>query len=363
VFVSALFLSVGCQPEAQVETYTVARSAPPRPLLDAAAVLEQWDHILVAIVPQQDKAWFFKLVGKASAIERQRSAFNDFLSTVKLADTSSDTPSWELPEGWEEKEASSMRAATLVIPDSSGELEVAVSSLPLSESWEDFLVPNVIRWLNQLQRGPLAKEIILELAQSVPMQSGKATVFDLAGVMSQQPMGPPFHAGTGPHAGLGIAPPPKPMSKSLSKPEPTAKPLTYETPDGWLPGKQSSMRKATFLLPNGGPTDEVAVTSFGAVAQMADVAANVGRWAGQVKMSPPSDDELKELTEPITISGLEGTYVELTSPPEADVQRAIYAAMLEREGQVWFFKMVGKPDVVSSQRAAFREFLASVRFP
>ena len=101
-FVLMILLSLGCQDQPQVDSYTAERTSPPRPPLDARAVLEKHDHILVAIVPQGDKAWFFKLVGKAPAIGRQRETFDDFLATVQLADTLAETPSWELPEGWKE---------------------------------------------------------------------------------------------------------------------------------------------------------------------------------------------------------------------------------------------------------------------
>jgi len=365
-----MLLLLGCQSEQQIESYTLDRKTSPRPPLNAPAVLEQLDHILVAIVPQDDRAWFFKLVGKAPAIERQREALDQFLATVQLADTSSDTPSWELPEGWKSQgEATAMRAAmraaTVIVPDSDGELELTVSSLPLGESWEDFLVPNVNRWLGQLQRAKLAKATVLSLQQQRPTVDAKATVFELSGVMSQRPMG--GKRGGNPHEGLGIAPP-----NSTAKQASTAKrasvaekALTYETPDDWQPGKLSMMRKAAFLLPGGGPTDGVTVTSFPAApgTQMADVTVNIQRWARQVGVAQPEDKSFDKLTEPITVSGIEGTYVELTSPAEAASQQAIYVAMVEREGQVWFFKMHGKPELVSSQRDAFREFLGSVAFP
>ena len=375
----ACFLSLGCQPEQQVEQYTVERTSPPSPPLDAPAVLEQLDHILVAIVPQGEKAWFFKMVGKAPAIKRQRETFNDFLATVQLAKDSADTPSWELPEGWTAKEASQMRAATLVVPDSEGELELAVSSLPFSGDWEDFLVPNVNRWLRQLQRAEISKSLVLGFQQEAPVRDAKATIFELSGVMAQRPM-MGGNLGRNPHEGLGIAPPRKsPASQPSTTPPTTTTPstttppvaapsnskaLTYKTPQGWLPGQMSMMRKAAFLLPGGGPADGVTVTSFPAApgTQMADVASNVRRWARQVGMAPPEGESLDELTEPITISGGDGTYVELTSPSEAAIQRAIYVAMLERKGLVWFFKMDGKPELASGQRAAFREFLGSVAF-
>lgn len=368
LLVALSLLTVGCQGEPVANTYTVARTAPPR----SPFPMDQVDHILVAVVPQGEKAWFFKLVGKRPAIDRQREVFHDFLTTVKLADSSDNTPTWELPAGWEETGGSEMRDATLVVPDEAGKLELAVSSLPLTIDWEDFLVPNVNRWLGQLQAGRLSKEKILELAKSVPTASGTATVFELAGLMPEKPMG------GNPHAGLGIPPPPSssnsasgdstPTSPSPDKPigNPTATPsrgLTYQTPPGWLPGRMSAMRKAAFLLPSGSPSDAVTVTSFPAGAgQMGDVQANVQRWAGQVGMQVPAGDGLAELTEPITVGGVQGTYVELESPDSSERRVSLYVAMVERQGQVWFFKMIGDRDVVSSQRQAFRDFLGSVEF-
>ena len=363
-------LSLGCQPEQKVESYTVEGSTPARQSLDTTAVLESLDHILVAIVPQGDKAWFFKLVAKTPAMERQRKAFNEFLATVKLAPSSADTPTWELPEGWTESaEKKPMRATTLIVPDDEGDLELAVSSLPLGDDWEGFLVPNVNRWLRQLRRDPLPKATLLKMVQQSSTKDGNASVFELSGMMELRPMGGNlpggFHGGKDPHEGLGIAPPPSSSVPAAKQPPAASKALTYKVPEGWLPGKMSSMRKAAFLLPGGDAANGVTVTSFPAApgTQMADVALNIQRWARQVGMASPVGEELDKLTEPITVAGIEGTYAELTSPAEAASKMAIYVAMIEHKGQVWFFKMHGTSELVSSQRDAFREFLGTVVFP
>lgn len=340
----------GCAEDPEVATYSVKSTSPPR----RPFPLEQVDQILVAIVPQDDQAWFFKLVGKKPAIERQREAFDKFIESVKLADDPSTTPEWEVPEGWKEKEASAMRAATLVVPDSGGELDLAVSSLPLTVEWEDFLVPNVTRWLRQLQCMPLPKEKVLELAQQTSTASGTATVFHLSGLKA------PDRTAANPHASLGIEPPPATQPAAAG---PKAAKLKYYTPEGWKEGRTSMMRKASFTLPGGGASDVVAVTSFPAGSgQMSDVTANVERWARQVGIAKLSQDEVDELTSPITIDGLNGNYVELTSPDGAEQQISLFVAMLEREGQVWFFKMIGNSDLVVGQRDAFRSFLGSVEF-
>lgn len=351
----ALAFALGCEQPADIKTYTVASSGPrskPFPI-------DQMDQILVAIVPQGDKAWFFKLNGKKPAIERQRQSFEAFLAGVQLSDNAEDTPSWKVPDGWSERGESEMRAATLIVPDEGGELQLAVSSLPLPGEWEDFLVPNVNRWLRQLGCDSLPKATILKLAKQAKTENGEATIFQLAGIMQQQSMG------SNPHAGLGIPAPPKSAKAEASSPPVASESseLAYAAPAGWLPGKMSMMRKAAFFLPGGQESGEVTVTRFPAGGgQMSDVQANVLRWAGQVGMSPPSADELEELTQRISIDGNDGTYVELSSPESSERRVSLFVAMAEREGQVWFFKMIGKADVVSGQTAQFKEFLGSVRF-
>ena len=367
------FLSLGCQPEQKVESYTVEGSTPARQSLDTAAVLENLDHILVAIVPQSDKAWFFKLVAKTPAMERQRKAFNEFLATVKLAPSSADTPSWELPEGWtESSEKKPMRATTLIVPDSGGDLELAVSSLPLGEDWEGFLVPNVNRWLRQLRRDPLPKATLLKMVQQSSTKDGNASVFELSGMMELRPMGSKggslpagFHGGKDPHEGLGIAPPPAASAPAAKQPPAASKALTYKVPEGWLPGKMSMMRKAAFLLPGGDAANGVTVTSFPAApgTQMADVALNIQRWARQVGMASPEGEELDKLTESITVAGIEGTYAELTTPAEAATQMAIYVAMIERDGPSLVLQNVRpRPSWSAASERLFESFWGQWRF-
>ncbi|MEM8947626.1 MAG: hypothetical protein AAGD11_20820, partial [Planctomycetota bacterium] len=200
----------------------------------------------------------------------------------------------------------------------------------------------------------MTKPEVLALAEQIPAAAITATVFHLAGLKPvEQSMG-------NPHAGLGI-PPPATAQQAASAPPRGG--LKYDKPAEWLPGKMSMMRKAAFLLPGGGPADSVTVTSFPAGSgQMSEVQANVQRWAGQVGMQPPVGEAIDDLTEKIQVDGIEGTYVELTSPDNSARPVALYVTMLEREGQVWFFKMMGQREIVAGQKAAFREFLGSVEF-
>jgi len=347
----------GCKPKEEIRVYNTPRTSAPRKPLEAKVVANSLDHTLAAIVPQDDKAWFFKLAGPATAIDRQREAFVEFLSTVTLAEKASETPTWQIPEQWQERPGSEMRVATLVIPDEQGPLEIAISSLPFTGKWEAFVVPNVNRWLRQLQESPLDEETIFKLTKEVKLQNGTATLIELVGRA-------PKRQSANPHAGIPGAPP-----IGASQPQPTQQPpasaaLTYETPDGWLPGKMSSMRKAAFRVVDGEAEAEFTVidlpTSGG--EQVTQVEANIRRWAGQVGLADLDDEGLQNLIEPITVDGSEGSYAELFSPEAAERQLAIFGAMVVRDGKVWFFKMTGEVELVKSQKEAIHKFLSSVKF-
>ena len=351
----AIFL-LGCKPQEEIRSYTTARTSPPRKPIDAELAASLLDHTLAAIMPQGDKAWFFKLAGPAKAIERNREAFLKFLSTVKLADNPAETPDWQIPEQWQEKPASEMRVATLVIsnaqgPDEQGPLEIAISSLPLSGKWEDFVVPNVNRWLRQLQEPPLDEKTIFKLTKQVKLQNATATLIELVGRSPKQ-------KSSNPHAGIPGAPP-------VGAPQPTASnPLTYETPAGWLPGKMSSMRKAAFRVVEGDAQAEFTVIDLPASGgeQVTQVEANMRRWAGQVGLTALDAETLQKLIEPITIDGSAGSYAELVSPTSAERQLAISGAMIVRDSKVWFFKMTDDVDLVERQKETIQKFLASVKF-
>ena len=125
------------------------------------------------------------------------------------------------------------------------------------------------------------------------------------------------------------------------------------------------MRKAAFRVQEGEAKAEVTVLDFPAApgTQMADVGANVRRWAGQVGLASLSDDSLEEMVSEVTIDGSQASLVKLIGPEESSPRKAMLAAMLPREkdGKVWFFKMVGDASLVEGQQQQFRAFLESVQ--
>jgi hypothetical protein len=155
------------------------------------------DRTLAAIVPTVPQGWFFKLTGPIDAVGAQETAFKEFLSGIKFAD---DKPHWTVPEGWQEKPASGLRYATLVIPaEGSPPLELTVMALPNSgENPVGYILDNVNRWRGQLRLPPITADQLGSETTTLDVGGTSSTVVNLAGHAapnSMGPMGGPFSSG------------------------------------------------------------------------------------------------------------------------------------------------------------------------
>ncbi len=364
-----LGLIVGCKPRDEIAVVEVEKS-PPREAVDVDAIAGRLDHMLAAVVPQGKKAWFFKLVAPAKGAARHKEEFLTFLQSVQLSKDDSQKPAWQAPDGWEEKPGTGMRAATFVVPDgrvseNGGPLELTVTSLPQSGPWDDYVVSNVNRWLGQLQQSPLDKETIEPLLNKVSLPGeAEATWIELAGVMSRQDgMSGGLPSGHPPIAGSPAVE--SPAAKQGAPPATaSASPLAYETPEGWLPGRIGGMRKAAFQVGEGETKAEVTVIDLPVqgAAGIADVEANVRRWAAQVGLLELDEAKLAKMIQPTEIDGVAGKQTLLLGPEDADHPQGLLAAMIQRDGKVWFFKMIGDRPLVKSQQQAFTRFLESIHF-
>lgn len=369
-----LFALAGCTKEESITAYETPRSAPAPQPLDVAAVQASLDHMLVAIVPQGDKAWFFKVVVPGRDVAGLRKAFNDFIATVNTAGGGKQ-PTWKLPDSWTEQPgATEMRFATITMPHSGGTAEIAVSTLPRGEqAWPAFLRDNVERWMGQLQQAPLRSETIAKISRTVPLEGGEATVLELVGTMpADKAAMPPGHPPVAGRPGDGseaaapaptVTPPAETPPPAAAAAAPSQAGFEYAAPEGWTPGRLSSMRRAAFNVADGARTAEVTVMPFPANPAMTDPVAQAKRWAGEVGLAGSSEEDLKEAESPVTIDGVDGQQFNLFGPGDAAGARGTLAAMIRRGDQMWFFKMTGDRSLVESQQEAFAAFLKSIDFP
>ena len=156
---------------------------------------------------------------------------------------------------------------------------------------------------------------------------------------------------------------PATMPTGLPMPDTSSLPALKYTavPAGWQEKPPTQMRLASFLIVENGKQADVSVVPLGGTGG-GDI-ANVNRWRGQVGLQPLSDDDLQKVVEAVKIDGLTANLYDVAGNDtgEADVQR-ILAAILHRNGTVWFFKVSGESALVEKQKPAFLDFLKSVQF-
>ena len=340
---------------------------------------EPTDRMLAAILPDGDKAWFFKIVAPLPEIDERAAKVAEFFASVRLA-AGKPHPDWQLSAGWEEQPGTGMRIATITIPTSGKPLELSVTSLPWTGTQAD-LLSNVNRWRGQLQLAPIGPQGLADCTRELAAGGTTLTIVDLRGRMQSTGMTPPFAAGglvaPGGNGGLpggNLAAPPSVAELPAGHPsfagsgvadQTTVK---YESPDEWQVVPASGIRKAAFRVANGAREATVTVIGFPAAAgpMLADPLANVNRWRSEVGLEPLAADGLSAATEPIEIASLQAIYVEAipaaSKGEESSADRGTLAAMATGGDVVWFFKITGDRDLVVAQRDQFKSFLKSVRF-
>ncbi len=144
---------------------------------------------------------------------------------------------------------------------------------------------------------------------------------------------------------------------------PTA--LSWTTPEGWQEEKGSGMRVATFKAGEGDLAVETSVISLAGSA--GGMAANVGRWMGQLNLEVPSNVELDEFInrqEKIkTSSDLAVTLIDFTQLQKDSSAEtpSMIAAVVEGAGNQVFFKMTGSKGAVQKYFDAFKALVGSLK--
>jgi len=195
-----------------------------------------------------------------------------------------------------------------------------------------------------------------------------------------------------------------------------------ELPDGWRkvrwwwhPRSQDQMRYATLLVGKENPAPECVVSAIGMppspAARDMFFAMNVNRWRGQVGLKTVAEDDALELTRDVPVGDTTGRLLDAVGPGKPprlaqaggsgmgpprrkaagknpaldDVQpfplEGVDAKLVDLTGTnnqgrpdrmviivadpgqgTWVFKLWGPPGLVGSQKAAFEQFVRSVKF-
>jgi hypothetical protein len=134
----------------------------------------------------------------------------------------------------------------------------------------------------------------------------------------------------------------------------------YDIPAGWQHGKLSVMRKAAFVVQEGDKNVEITVVTL--PPSSADVAANVNRWRGLLKLPAADEKEIAQAVKPIQIGDAAGSYVEILGPKDPVPQKAIFGAFAPRGDQVWFITLRGDANLAEREKPRFEAFVKSIQF-
>ncbi|MDG1889916.1 MAG: hypothetical protein P8L18_01290 [Verrucomicrobiota bacterium] len=170
-------------------------------------------RIITAFVRAPIGTWFFKMSGNADHLERERSAFVDFLSSVSLPELQeqmqesrsasapqpamgssappasrsnpppADAPSWNVPDGWVPEGARSMVLASFRATGEGGEVSITVSRLGGGAGG---LLPNINRWCGQVGMEKITEAGLSKIKENIQCSSGeKGTLVALPGDTEQ----------------------------------------------------------------------------------------------------------------------------------------------------------------------------------
>ena len=325
-------------------------------------------RIVVAIFQRSEAAWFFKISGPPEKVAVAESAWQPFIDAVEFeTEGGSERPVWELPEGWSLGGKAQMVFAIVKMPDT--DAEIRVSRL----GGQQDLLSNVNRWRGQLGLPPTEADALDENLVLKQGQGGEYRLFDQKGTSAGRSMGGPFmrrQAMRQAESEEKENKEPKPAEKpGVDSPEELQNELaanpkfTLEPPEGYSPGKTSAMVVARFIKETDQGKVQISLVPLTATNKWND---NVNFWRQSVGLKAIEADEIKSVTEAVTISGVEGKKIALLadedSADEVAAKKSLVGVMVKHKDAAWFFKMMGAPGLVKSDQAIFDTFLESFKF-
>lgn len=348
---ASVVLQAGCQKKEEIRRYSVDKPAPLiNNALDSPVSDKPTDRLLAAIVPRGEQTWFFKVTGRADALDKETETFQAFVRSLRFAEDEGGHPTWTLPEGWQALPASGMRFATLQFGPKEKPFELTVIPLPSSGDNQDaYLLSNINRWRGQLSQSPIDQQQMTEQSEQFDLDGATATTVSILGNLKQGGMTrPPFAASQ--------AAKPDPIRPRTGK----SPPITFSKPESWIEGKVGGMRKAAFKVTDGEETVEITIIDLAEAA--GDRLSNVNRWRGQIQLDTITQEQLDRDMKPIEVGDGTGDYVELVGPEGAQPRESILGVIAIHSGRAWFIKLKGAAGLAENEKQRFESFIKSVKF-
>lgn len=312
--------------------------------------------------------------------------------------------SYTVPAGWTEKAPSQMRVASFDASENGKSVDISV--VPLGGmGGGDFA--NVNRWRGQVGLQPATDGEISQSATQVTIAGTPASVYDINGTASGAPtriigailprndavwffkmmgdsdatekqkaafiqfLGTVQFGGSAASAGPamtdGQLPPGHPTLGGLGNmgqmpagsDVSTAPKPVWTVPAGWQPGQLSQFLVAKYVITgDAGAEADVNISSL--VGDGGGLLPNINRWRGQLGLAPAAD----ATTDSLDLPGGKASVVDFTGTDARSGKPARLIGVIVPHGsQTWFYKLMGDPDLVAQQTAAFKQFVQSAKYP
>jgi hypothetical protein len=134
--------------------------------------------------------------------------------------------------------------------------------------------------------------------------------------------------------------------------------LTWTAPAHWSAKPASAMRKGSFAVKGDGAEADLSITAF--PGDTGGLLANLNRWRGQVALPAFAESDLPKSVEHIDTGTLHFEVVDFAGTANGAPTR-IVGAILARNGETWFFKLMGPDAVVAKEKPEFIKFLGTVQ--
>lgn len=275
---------------------------------------------------------------------------------------------WTLPAGWKDVGPDAANVGRFA----AGEASVAITALTSMEGKETVLVN---MWRQVRGQEPLEEAEAVKALTEVPVAGARGWMFEFADekgekparfvvAFTHRPEGSLFFKIQGPDAAVTAQKPAffeflktvRFAGSNPSAPAPAAEAKAWpgEVPAGWAEVAPGPMQQAKFSVPEkDGAKADVTVSVFPSAT--GGTVENVKRWRNQLKLASIPDDEIAKLAQPLAGAPEGSLIVDLKNE-----NRALTGAIVVRDGQWWFVKLLGDAPAVASAREAFVKFATNI---
>lgn len=312
---------------------------------------------------------------------------------------------YTLPDGWKEKPLTQLRVASFEISENGKSADVSV--IPLGGMAGGDLA-NVNRWRGQVGQSPVDEIDLKQIAEPVAVGSQPADLYDLAGTSpgsgdAERILGVILHrqetawyfkmmgdaavaeknkpgfiaflksvefesanTSAAPTAmDMSQLPAGHPAVPGMTAPADTAASTaqpSWTVPADWKTGEVSQFILAKFDIQGAGEATAAATVSE-LDGDGGGLLPNLNRWRGQFGLPAITDADAAKLPT-IDAGGIQAALADFTgTDARSGKPTRLVGVVLPRNGQTWFYKLMGDPDVVARQKDALIKFIQSAKYP